>query len=92
MTTAKQEDRRDLRDIRTRVLGYTQERMAQELHVSLRSYCRYEASGPNRTAMALATRLADAAVDSRTSSGYIQPISKEMVRKNTFEASVHTAT
>ena len=60
MTAAKQEDRRDLRDIRTRVLGYTQERMAAALGVSLRTYCRHETSGPSRTVILLATQLADA--------------------------------
>lgn len=61
MTPAKHEDRADLRQIRTHVLGYTQERMARELQVSLRSYCRWEKDGPNRTALALAIRLADEA-------------------------------
>ena len=60
MTAAKQEDRRDLRDIRTRVLGYTQERMATALGISLRTYCRHETSGPSRTVILLATQLADA--------------------------------
>lgn len=65
MTAAKHEDKADLRQIRTRVLGYTQERMARELGVSLRSYCRWEKDGPNRTAILLATRLADAAKDNK---------------------------
>ena len=61
MTTANYEDRADLRQIRTEVLGYTQERMARELGVSLRTYCRHEACGPSRPVILLATRLADAA-------------------------------
>ena len=66
MTTAKHENRAGLRQIRIGILGYTQERMARALGVSLRTYCRHEAGGPNRTIMLLATRLADAAVDQIT--------------------------
>ena len=89
-----------LREIRAG-LQWTQERMAKELSVSLRTYARQEAAGGDQTLRKLAAfiykysqpvaQLADEVVDSRESSGYIQAISKEMVRKNTFEASGHTA-
>ena len=59
MTHSKQDHRCDLRDIRTRVLGYTQERMATALGISLRTYCRHEAGGPSRPIILLANQLAD---------------------------------
>lgn len=42
-----------LKQIRTS-LGWTQERMARELGLSLRSYCRNEKSGPSEPVMRLA--------------------------------------
>lgn len=43
----------NLRQIR-RQLGWTQERMAQELAVSLRTYCRQEKSGGSKSLQKLA--------------------------------------
>lgn len=61
MTHIKEDHRDDIRRIRTKVLGFTQERMAKEIGTSLRNYARFEAKGPTEMAIILATRLADAA-------------------------------